>query len=615
MSPFLQDFKENTLEPCKKTIEVADGFYLPCDMMGSVQVKMLNDAGERIELLLSKVLYVPGLTQRLLSTAGLTSCQHSVLFWATHVTIYLGGIENDCPVTIPLHSANNFAAFRAVEDFGGRDVTGDVLGPSKEDPVSKDSSKQKVDLGRLQHRLGFRSIRSLLMADKVGVWNDTTIMMQPDPVCSGAELAVIRKVARSRKKQNPSTYKYQRLDIDVIENPAKSSLTPKSYYKFYLLIVDHFSRYPALIGIDVKPDSAPTAEQVIATIVEYCGQNTGDMMQIRSDAGCQFDSQSFDAWCKAQSIDYSMAASKHQEQNGVAERTWQSLKALAFSMMLHARVDWPFLHFALMHACRVFTVLPVRDLHSAGRPTTPHEPWFGNKPDLSKFRVLFCPAVYKIYQNNTFQRGARCIHIGFADHQAGYKLYVPSTRQIITSLDVVFDESFAKAVALNHRAFHNALSLRPAEYNEDDYHRELEEVGDYYYDLFPEERPRVRGEEGNEEEFFDVIDDNAPPDTSRMPTHAPSDPDAIWNVDAWRDEDRRVRIQPTIPVLVDSPRSEKDHDDEFDEDDITPADITVTRALENLNPFEEPEVESNDQLIVDDGKEPDSFNEDEELDP
>ena len=180
-----------------------------------------------------------------------------------------------------------------------------------------------------------------------------------------------------------------------------------------------------------------------------------------------------------------------------------------------------------MHACWVFTVLPVRDLHSAGRPTTPHELWFGNKPDLSKFRVLFCPAVYKIYQNNTFQREARCIHIGFADHQAGYKLYVPSTRQIITSLDVVFDESFAKAVALNHRAFHNALSLRPAEYNEDDYHRELEEVGDYYYDLFPEEQPRVRGEEGNEEEFFDVIDGNAPPDTSRMPTHAPSDPDAV----------------------------------------------------------------------------------------
>ena len=40
------------------------------------------------------------------------------------------------------------------------------------------------------------------------------------------------------------------------------------------------------------------------------------------------------------------------------------------------------------------------------------------------------------------QKGFRGIFVGIPEHQKGYLVYVPSTRKIISSYDVVFDESF-----------------------------------------------------------------------------------------------------------------------------------------------------------------------------
>ena len=59
------------------------------------------------------------------------------------------------------------------------------------------------------------------------------------------------------------------------------------------------------------------------------------------------------------------------------------------------------------------------------------------------------------------QRGIRGIHLGFSPTQKGLLLYVPSTRQIVISGDVICDETFASTVAETWKPFHDALALRP----------------------------------------------------------------------------------------------------------------------------------------------------------
>jgi hypothetical protein len=55
-----------------------------------------------------------------------------------------------------------------------------------------------------------------------------------------------------------------------------------------------------------------------------------------------------------------------------AERTWQSLRKLAQCILVHAWLDDRYIYHALLQACSVFNILPLKDLvTAAGTVTTP----------------------------------------------------------------------------------------------------------------------------------------------------------------------------------------------------------------------------------------------------
>ena len=60
------------------------------------------------------------------------------------------------------------------------------------------------------------------------------------------------------------------------------------------------------------------------------------------------------------------------------------------------------------------------------------------------------------------QKGFRGIFVGIPQHQKGYLLYLPSTRKVILSYDVVFDESFSSALSYTSRPYAEAMAIRPA---------------------------------------------------------------------------------------------------------------------------------------------------------
>ena len=88
---------------------------------------------------------------------------------------------------------------------------------------------------------------------------------------------------------------------------------------------------------------------------------------------------------------------------------------------------------------------------------TPHKLATGTKNSVSHLRVLFCPCVVHkakghvetktLNMRHQAQKGFRGIFIGIPEHQKGYIVYVPSTRKVISSYDVVFDESFSIALS------------------------------------------------------------------------------------------------------------------------------------------------------------------------
>ena len=101
----------------------------------------------------------------------------------------------------------------------------------------------------------------------------------------------------------------------------------------------------------------------------------------------------------------------------------------------------------------IFTVLPIKDIiNEDGDPTTPQKLATGTKPSVSHLGVLYCP---RVLQKATVHDGTKALNIrhqaqkdfcgifiGIPQNQKGYLVYVPSSRNIISSYDVVFDESF-----------------------------------------------------------------------------------------------------------------------------------------------------------------------------
>ena len=99
--------------------------------------------------------------------------------------------------------------------------------------------------------------------------------------------------------------------------------------------------------------------------------------------------------CQICGVRLTLAAPEHQEINGHVEVTWRTLRTIAHSLMVHARVPENYIHFALMYTTdRIIPVLPIKDLiNEDGDPTTPYKLATGTKPSVSHLRVLFFPCV------------------------------------------------------------------------------------------------------------------------------------------------------------------------------------------------------------------------------
>jgi translation initiation factor IF-1 len=68
MTPRLTDLTD-TVEGQNLGVEVADRYVINCTTTGKIQVRMLDDNGDRLEVTLTDVMYVPGLSRRLFSVA------------------------------------------------------------------------------------------------------------------------------------------------------------------------------------------------------------------------------------------------------------------------------------------------------------------------------------------------------------------------------------------------------------------------------------------------------------------------------------------------------------------------------------------------------------------
>ncbi|CAI7783662.1 unnamed protein product [Closterium sp. NIES-53] len=111
---------------------------------------------------------------------------------------------------------------------------------------------------------------------------------------------------------------------------------------------------------------------------------------------------------------------------------------VARTSMIHAAAPhflWPF---AVQYAAHQINLQPRVSLPE----TTPTLRWMGKVGDASAFRVWGSRAfVRDTTADKLSSRAVPCVFLGFPPDAPGWQFYHPTSRRVLSSLDVTFDES------------------------------------------------------------------------------------------------------------------------------------------------------------------------------
>ncbi|CAI5985460.1 unnamed protein product [Closterium sp. NIES-65] len=236
----------------------------------------------------------------------------------------------------------------------------------------------------------------------------------------------------------PTEAPLQTLHMDVW-GPAP--VRGQGHERYFLLVVDDYSRYTTVLPLRSK---GAVTEVLIDWIREarlQLRQSFGSdfpVLRLHSDRGGEFSSRLLRDYCRARGIRQTFMLPDSPQQNGIAERRIGMVMDVARTSMMHAAAPhflWPF---AVRYAAHQLNLHP-----RVSRPAmSPALLWTGKVGDASAFRVWGSRAfVRDLSADKLSPRAAPCVFLGFPTDAPGWQFYHPSSRRVLSSQDVTFDES------------------------------------------------------------------------------------------------------------------------------------------------------------------------------
>ncbi|CAI7852511.1 unnamed protein product, partial [Closterium sp. NIES-53] len=293
----------------------------------------------------------------------------------------------------------------------------------------------------------------------------------------------------------PTEAPLQTLHMDVW-GPAR--VRGQVHERYFLLVVDDYSRYTTVFPLRSKGDLTEVLIDWICAARLQLRESFGSdfpVLCLHSDRGGEFSSARLGAFCRAQSIRQTFTLPASPQQNGIAECRIGMVMDVARMSMIHVAAPhflWPF---AVQYAAHQLNLQPRVSLPE----TSPTLRWTGKVGDASAFRVWGSRAFvrdlsadklspravpcYAAHQLNLQPRvslpetsptlrwtgkvgdasafwlwGSRafvrdlsadklspravpCVFLGFPPDAPGWHFCHPTSRRVLSSQDVTFDES------------------------------------------------------------------------------------------------------------------------------------------------------------------------------
>ncbi|CAI7891704.1 unnamed protein product [Closterium sp. NIES-53] len=236
----------------------------------------------------------------------------------------------------------------------------------------------------------------------------------------------------------PTEASLQTLHMDVW-GPAR--VRGQGHERYFLLVVDDYSHYTIVFPLRRKDE---VTEVLIDSIRVACHQlrerfgSEFPVLRLHSDRGGEFSSDLVRAFCRAEGIRQTFTLPASPQKNGIAERRIGMVMDVARMSMIHAAAPhflWPF---AVQYAAHQINLQPRVSMPE----TSPTLRWTGKVGDASAFRVWGSRAfVRDLSADKLSSRVVPCVFLGFPPDAPGWWSYHPTSRRVLSSQDVTFDES------------------------------------------------------------------------------------------------------------------------------------------------------------------------------
>ncbi|CAI7902722.1 unnamed protein product [Closterium sp. NIES-54] len=246
----------------------------------------------------------------------------------------------------------------------------------------------------------------------------------------------------------------QTLQMDVW-GPARVS--GQGHERYFLLVVDDYSRYTTVFPLCSKGEVTEVLIDWIRGARRQLSETFSSdlpVLRLHTDRGGEFSSDLLRAFCRAEGIrqTFTLPASPHK--NGIAERRIGMVMDVARTSMIHAAAPhflWPFV---VQYTAHQINLQPRVSLPE----TTPTLRWMGKVGDASVFRVWGSRAfVRDTSADKLSTRAIPCVFLGFPPDAPCWQFYHPTSRRVLSSEDVTFDES----VSYYHLFPYRTASLPP----------------------------------------------------------------------------------------------------------------------------------------------------------
>lgn len=293
--------------------------------------------------------------------------------------------------------------------------------------------------------------------------------------------------------------------LQIIHTDICGPISPNTYdnKKYILTILDDYTHYTRVYLLENKYE----AFEVIKTYIEEVEREKNlKVSTIRCDNGGEYTSNKMKNWCRYKGIilDYTIPYSP--QLNGKAERLNRTVLEKVRALLFQSKEESYLWGEAAKTAAYLINRTPVETLNNL----TPIEMWTNQQPDLSNIEIFGSEAYSKKlgHLQKLESRTNKMIMIGYAP--TGYRLFDKEKQRVIIRRDIIFnfkenkEENCEENIKTNEDLVKNIIINEEDKYNNMEIEINKEENIQKQVEI-PQEIEVVNTEDNNIQEIIEVV--------------------------------------------------------------------------------------------------------------